>query len=75
MGMALILIGYRGSGKTTVGRLLAQRLGRPFLDGDDVIVKKAGKSIREIFLAGGEEEFRKLETHVIAELCGKRKIA
>ncbi|HEX4056307.1 MAG TPA: shikimate kinase [Tepidisphaeraceae bacterium] len=67
--MSVVLIGYRGSGKTTVGRLLAQQLGRLFVDADDLIVKKAGKSIREIFLTGGEEEFRNLEMRVIARLC------
>jgi shikimate kinase len=67
--MSVVLIGYRGSGKTTVGRLLANQLGKPFIDGDDVIVKSAGKSIREIFLAGGEPEFRALEMRAVAELC------
>ena len=65
--MGVVLIGYRGSGKTTVGRLLAERLGKSFVDCDVMIVKKAGRSIREIFLAEGEEEFRKIEMSVIAE--------
>jgi shikimate kinase len=69
--MGIVLIGYRGSGKTTVGRLLAGRLGRTFVDCDEVIVSRHGKSIREIFSAGGEEAFRKLETSVIAELAAK----
>jgi shikimate kinase len=69
--MSIVLIGYRGSGKTTVGKLLASQLGKPFVDADDQIVQRAGKSIREIFAVGGEEAFRKLEMEVIAELAGR----
>lgn len=69
--MGIVLIGYRGSGKTTVGRLLAERLAKTFIDCDEVIVARHGKSIREIFSAGGEEAFRRLETSVIAELAAK----
>ena len=47
--MSVVLIGYRGSGKTTTGRKLADRLWQPFVDTDDLVVQKAGKSIREIF--------------------------
>jgi shikimate kinase len=65
--MGVVLIGYRGSGKTTVGRLLAQRLQKSFIDCDVLIVQKAGRSIREIFQAEGEEGFRKIEMSVIAE--------
>jgi shikimate kinase len=68
---SVVLIGYRGSGKTTVGRMLAKRLGRTFVDCDDLIVAREGKSIREIFAAGGEEAFRRLEAAVIAELASK----
>jgi shikimate kinase len=69
--MGVVLIGYRGSGKTTVGRLLAERLGKPFVDCDAVIAKMAGRSIREIFLAEGEEGFREIEMRVIAESARK----
>jgi shikimate kinase len=69
--MSIVLIGYRGSGKTTVGRLLAQRLGKPFADADDLVVQRSGKSIREIFASGGEETFRTLEMAAIAELAGR----
>jgi shikimate kinase len=72
--MSVVLIGYRGSGKTTVGRLLAERLGKSFVDCDDLIVKQAGKSVREIFAEGGEETFRKLEASAVAKLA-KRKDA
>ncbi len=68
VGVSIILIGYRGSGKTTVGRLLAGRLGKKFVDADDLIVMRAGQSIREIFSAGGEQAFRKLEMEVISGL-------
>jgi shikimate kinase len=52
------LIGYRGAGKTTVGRLLAARLGWAFVDADDVLEAKAGRSIAAIFAAEGEAGFR-----------------
>jgi len=67
--MSIVLIGYRGSGKTTVGRLLAKRLGKPFVDCDEVIVAREGKSIREIFLTRGEEAFRKAEMEAISDLA------
>jgi len=57
----LILIGYRGSGKTTVGAILAQKLGRPFVDLDEAIETAAGCSIAEIFAGEGEAGFRELE--------------
>jgi shikimate kinase len=66
--MSIVLIGYRGSGKTTVGRLLAERLGWPFVDCDERITATAGKTIREIFEAGGEERFRELECQAVAEI-------
>ena len=57
----LYLTGYRGTGKSSVGALLAQRLGRPLIDLDQRIELAAGKSIREIFQEGGETAFRDLE--------------
>jgi len=62
-------IGYRGSGKTTVGQLLAQRLGRNFVDIDQQIVRQAGKTIKEIFETAGESAFRDLESRCIAEVA------
>ena len=56
------------SGKSRTGRSLAERLGRPFIDTDNVIVERAGKSINEIFEQDGEAAFRKLEHDVIAEI-------
>jgi shikimate kinase len=68
--MSIILIGYRGSGKTTVGRLLAERLGYAFIDNDERITAAAGKSIKEIFEEGGEARFRDLETQAILAIAG-----
>ena len=59
------------SGKTTVGKLLAERLGRAFIDTDDEIVAKAGKSIPDIFAQEGEAAFRALESEVIREVGAK----
>jgi shikimate kinase len=68
--MNIFLTGYRGSGKTTVGRALADALGRPFVDVDDRIVDRAGKTIRTIFAEGGEPKFREIESAVIREIAG-----
>ena len=57
------------SGKTQAGRLLAQRIGWPMIDADDEIVKRAGKSIEEIFRDGGEDAFREAEREVFKDLC------
>ena len=62
------LVGLPGSGKSTVGRQLARRLGRPFIDTDQVIEQRVGLSIREYFEREGEESFRDLEQSVIDEL-------
>lgn len=59
--MNLVLVGYRGSGKSTVGDILARRMGWRFLDLDAVIVERAGRSIAEIFAAEGEAGFRRRE--------------
>ena len=66
--MNIILIGFRGTGKTTVGRILAQRLGKEFIDADEYLEQKVGKSIKDIFAEGGEKLFREIESQVIAEL-------
>jgi shikimate kinase len=66
---SLILIGYRGCGKTTVGPLVATRAGLPFVDADDVLEAKAGRSIAAIFATDGEAAFRDLEETNLAELC------
>ena len=64
----LILIGMPGTGKTTVGRLLAERLGKEFADADELVQRLAGRSIPEIFAAEGEAGFRKWESLALAQL-------
>lgn len=65
----IVLVGMPGCGKSTVGKALAKRLSRPFFDADQEIVKRAGKSIPEIFQTEGEASFRKIETEVLFDLC------
>lgn len=65
----LFLIGYRGSGKTTVGHLIADRLGWAFVDADAVLEERHGRTIRDIFAAEGEAGFRDKEAAVLADLC------
>ncbi len=67
-GPGLALIGYRGTGKSTVGRILANRLRRPFLDCDLEIEARANRSIRAIFTELGEPAFRDWEERTLAEL-------
>lgn len=64
----IILIGPPGAGKSTIGKLLAKRLNRPFLDTDIEIENRAGKSIPDLFLEDGEVVFRALEEQVVLEL-------
>lgn len=67
--MSLILIGYRGCGKTTVGKRLADRLWQTFVDLDDRIVQSAGKTIAEIFQQHGEPHFRDVETQCLRQVA------
>lgn len=67
--MHIYLMGYRGSGKSTVGRLLAKQLRWPVIDTDDLIEASAGKTIREIFAAEGEAGFRDREERAVAEVA------
>jgi len=64
----LILIGYRGTGKTTVGRLLAEKLDWAFVDADDEVQRRAGKTIAQIFADQGESAFRDVEEQVVMDL-------
>jgi shikimate kinase len=66
--MNVYLIGYRGVGKSTVARRLAQDLNRDFIDADEELERRAGKTIAEIFADGGEPAFRELEASVLADL-------
>jgi shikimate kinase len=72
--MSIGLIGYRGSGKSTIGKRLADRLWQQFVDTDQRIVELAGKNIREIFEQDGEPAFRDLETQVVHKVCGEKEI-
>jgi shikimate kinase len=64
----IVLVGLMGSGKSSVGRRLAEALGRPFVDTDHRIERQAGRSIREIFADDGEDAFRVLESSVLADV-------
>lgn len=67
-GRHIVLVGLPGAGKTTVGRLLAARLGLPFIDFDEEIVRREGRPIAAIFAAEGEAYFRRLEAALTAEM-------
>jgi shikimate kinase len=70
---AIFLIGYRGTGKTTVARLLAGLLGWPWLDADEILETRYGRSIRSIFAEEGEGSFRDKEAALLDELCRLRR--
>src|SRR6516162_5971118 len=65
----LFLIGPRGSGKTTVARLLAQRIGWAWCDADELLEERAGKTIRQIFADEGEAAFRERESALLQEIA------
>lgn len=65
----VVLIGLMGAGKSTVGAVVAERIGRPFVDTDDVVEAMTGRSVADIFAAGGESEFRQLERRAVADVC------
>jgi shikimate kinase / 3-dehydroquinate synthase len=64
----IVLIGFMGAGKTTVGRLVATRVGLPFVDTDEVIESREGRTIPELFEEGGEPAFRELERGAVLEV-------
>jgi shikimate kinase / 3-dehydroquinate synthase len=72
MDTNVILTGFMGTGKSTVGRLLAARLGYDFVDTDELIVARDGRSIADIFRAEGQTAFRAWEARVAQELAGQR---
>lgn len=67
----IVLIGMMGCGKSTCGRLLAQKLGRELVDTDELIIQREGMAISDIFAHKGEEYFRNLETGIARELGAK----
>jgi len=69
--MNLFLIGYRGSGKSTVAAALAERLHWPWIDADAELERRAGLSIKEIFAREGESGFRQSEADVVQDLAGR----
>jgi len=70
----IVLTGFMGSGKTTVGRALAQRLGWQFLDLDAEIERRDGRTVPQVFAESGEAHFRHLETAALAALLGRRRV-
>lgn len=63
----IVLVGMMGAGKSSVGRVLAKRLERELLDSDDMIERRTGRTVREIWSTDGEPAFRALETEVLRE--------
>ncbi len=71
----VVLIGFSGSGKSSVGRLLASRLGWPFVDTDELLVNRFGRPIGHVFRDHGEAAFRAAEGEVVAAVCaGSRQV-
>jgi len=68
------LIGFMGAGKSTIGRQLAARLGYAFVDVDQRIEARSGRTIRAIFAESGEEAFRRLASQTLAELATRRRV-
>ena len=69
----IILIGYMGSGKTTVGKIAAERKNYTFVDTDEMIVEQQHRSISEIFAADGERAFRDMETALLGQLIAEKR--
>ena len=69
----LALIGFMGTGKTSVGRLLAEQLRFEFLDTDELIQSRTGRTINDIFVQDGEPAFRELERQVVEELATRQQ--
>ena len=72
MKTSIALIGFMGTGKTAVGKALAERLGKEFIELDALIERKAGKTIPEIFQQDGEVRFRELEIEVARGVAGRK---
>ena len=72
MKTSIALIGFMGTGKTAVGRALAEKLDKEFVEMDALVEKRGGKTIPEIFQQDGETAFRELEIEVTKELAGRK---
>lgn len=72
--MVITLIGYRGTGKSTLAEPLARRLGWEWIDADIELERRAGRSIKDIFATDGEPEFRRLERELLAELLKRDRL-
>lgn len=72
--MVITLIGYRGTGKSTLAAPLAARLGWGWLDADVELERRAGRSVQEIFTTDGEPEFRRLERELLSELLRRDRL-
>lgn len=70
----IVLIGMPSSGKSTAGKIIANSLGRKFVDTDDLIIQKTGMTISDFFKKFGENEFRKIESEIINELASKQSL-
>jgi shikimate kinase len=71
---SLVLTGFMGTGKTVIGQIVAQRLGREFVDMDSMIETREGNSIRKIFQTRGEEYFRTREAQLCVELASRENL-
>jgi len=69
----IVLIGFMGSGKSTVGKVLSKRLGYSYTDTDTLIEKRTGKTIPEIFEADGEDKFRRIESAILDEVLAQNR--
>jgi len=69
----IVLIGFMGTGKTTIGKIIAKELRIPFIDTDDYIEEKLNMNIKDIFKLKGENFFRKIEAEVVSEVSRKKR--
>ena len=72
--MNITLVGYRGTGKSTLAIPLAKRLGWTAVDADAELERRAGRTIRQIFDTDGEPEFRRLERETLVDLLGQQNL-
>lgn len=72
--MVVTLVGYRGSGKTSIARPLAERLGLDWIDVDAEVERRSGRTIADIFSEDGESSFRRLERETLVDLLGRGRL-